>query len=72
MVKNKHGGTTYFRSKMAHMSDVRKSVPMQQRFSGKTTGRKRRVHSNPTRDYFIDSNNQHFGIINHALGELEK
>ena len=71
MAMNKHGGTTYFYSKMAHLSDVRKSVPMQQRFSVTTTGRKRRVHCNPVRDYFIDSNNQHFGIINHALRELE-
>ena len=71
MAKKKHDGTTYFRSKMAHLLDVRKSVPMQQRFSGKTTGRKHRVLGNPVRDYFIQSNNQHFGIINHALAELE-
>jgi len=46
-------------------------VPTQQRFSRKTTGRKRRVLGNPARDYFIHSINQHFCIIDHALGELE-
>jgi len=71
MARNKLGGKTDFRSKVAHLSEVKKSAPTQQRFSGKTTGRQHRVHSNPARDYFIDSNNHHFGILNHALGELE-
>ena len=71
MARNKLGGRTYFCSKVAHLSEVKKSAPIQQRFRGKTTGRQRRVNGNPARDYFIDSNNHHFGILNHALGELE-
>jgi len=72
MVMSTHGGNACYRSTMAHLSDIQKSVPMHQRFSGKTTGKKRRVLGNPVRDYFIQSDNQHLEVINHALAELEE
>ena len=72
MTMTMHGGNAYYRSTMAHLSDIQKSVPTHQRFSGKTTGKKRRVLANPVRDYFIQSDNQHLEVINHALVELEE
>jgi len=72
MVMTIHGDKAYYRSTMAHLSDIQKSVPMHQRFSGKTTGRKRRVPGNPVRDYFLQSDNQHIEVINNELAELEE
>ena len=72
MVMTMHGGNAYLCSKMAHLSDIQKSVPMHQRFSGKTTGKKRRVCANPVRDYFVQSDNQQLEAINHSLAELEE
>ena len=71
MAKTKHGGLTYYRSKAAHLEDTTNSAPMQQLYIGKTTGRKRRVQSNPARDCFIGSPNMHFAAINDALLKLE-
>ena len=72
MVVSMCGNTHYYRSTMAHMSDTQNSVPMHQRFSGKTTGKKRRVCANSVRDYFVLSDNQQLEAINHSLSELEE
>ena len=57
--------------KAAHLGDLTNSAPMQQRYHGKSTGRKRRVKFNPARDYFIGLQNMHFDVINNALLKLE-
>jgi len=72
MEKNKLRNKTYYRSKVDNPMEVQTISPLHQRFSGKTTGRERRVLMNPPRDYFIDSTNHHFGVLNHALRELEE
>ena len=72
MAKTVHGDGIYYRSKIAHLEDEKKTGPMKQRYRGKTTGRSRRVQSNPARDYFIHNHNKHCEIINNTLEALEQ
>ena len=71
MAKTQYAHVTYYRSKVAHADDVTNYTPMQQRYYGKATGRKRRVESDEACDYFIGSENRHFNVINAALLKLE-
>ena len=72
MTKTVHCNVVYYCSTIAHMKDRTKSVPMQQHFRGKTTGRGRRVNLNTANEYFIHKDNHHFGIINNSLEALEQ
>ena len=62
MTKTVHCNVVYYCSTIAHMNDKSKSMPMQQRFRGKTTGRGRRVNLNEAKDFFMHNVNHHFKI----------
>ena len=62
MTKTVYYNVVYYRSTIAHMNDKSKSMPMQQRFRGKTTGRGRRVNLNEAKDFFMHNVNHHFKI----------
>ena len=58
LTKTVHCNVVYYCSTITHMDDKSKSMPMQQRFRGKTTGRGRCVNSNEAKQYFIHNGNK--------------